>query len=135
MVRILVLAGLCLALAGCSTVPTYVSYDRYDAYASDRAGNRTYKEVAPIRVTRRGHLWERCGQIAVRVMDEMKARKERARGDALVHVRWRDHRTAQMSTIPRCTQEWGWAALAGVGALGPWAQVAHAEALIVRFED
>lgn len=123
-----------MLLAGCTTAPSYVAYDRFDAYASDRAGNRTYTEVAPVTVTRRGHLWEHCGALTVRVMTAMQERKQRARGDALVQVRWRDHRTAQTSGIPRCTREWGWAALFGVGALGPWAQVAQAEAIIVRFE-
>lgn len=133
-IRFLLLMAL-LASAGCTSMPAQVSYEPYRAYASDRAGNRTYIELGPISATRRAHMWVPCRELVNRVMQRLNEQRRAMRGEAIVQVRWRDHRTTQPANVPHCTREWGWAALLGVGALGPWAQVAHAEALVIRFED
>lgn len=135
-IRVLLLVTLLGAgAAACTTQPTRVSYEPYAAYSSDRAGNRTYRELGPISATRRAELWVPCRELADRVMQRLDQQRRDLQGDAIVQVRWRDHRTNQPANVPHCTREWGWATLFGVGALGPWAQVAHAEALVIRFEE
>ena len=132
---LLLLAGLVWVAVGCTSQSTLVAYEPYGAYASDRAGNRPYTELGPVSATRRAQLWLSCRALATRVMERLDHQRSHLGGDAIVQVRWRDHRTDQPANVPHCTREWGWTGLFVVGALGPWTQVAHAEALVIRFEE
>ena len=135
MKRLLVALAAAALLGGCAAVPTELGYEEYRGYASERAGNRVYTELGPVAVSARGPLWASCADIAGDALARLDERRRALDGDALVSVRWRDHRGTEPSRVPNCTREWGWGVLFGIGLLAPWTQVAYAEALVVRFDD
>ncbi len=132
---LLAMAAAVALLGGCTAVPTEVGYDRYRGYASERAGNRSYTELGPVQASERGPLWGSCAEIAEAALARLDARRQALGGDALVGVRWRDHRGTESSRVPNCTREWGWGVFLGIGLALPWTQVAQVEALVVRFDD
>lgn len=134
MVRLSIALLAALLVSACTTTPNFVSYERYGAYASDRAGNRLYMELGPVQVVEHGYLWDDCETLIERAMARLEVEKALLQGDAIVNVRWYEHGHAQPARIPHCTRQWGWFALFGVGGLVPWAHVAQVEGLVVRFE-